>query len=306
MNPATFAANLTARGVDPKVVAFLSRFFSEDTKVGRLRWWGYQAILQHRRDGTIPTSLRHLYYEAVMDVACPDVQKHSTGARRSDQDLTEAMTDLREQGLVEWAEIEDRTRHLIQNFGWTSIAEGVEAYVNVVKLDPYRRGGKELALPILVVESESVAGVTEAQADEYRIPIIPTRGPAAGFLRNQVASFLGGRPVHVGYIGDADKAGGDIEDSSERTLREVLNVQSWTRLALTWPQVISHGLPTEFRRDGRDKKTYEVCEVEALPQIELRALVEAFLNGHLPAKTTLAAVEKRAETQRKVVRRKLA
>ncbi len=282
------------------------KFFDPATKVGRLRRWGLRAIMQHRRDGTVPTSLRHLYYEAVMDATMVDVQKKTgkKGGRRSDQDLTDAMTDLREAGYVEWAEIEDRTRHLIQNYGWSSITEGIEAYVNVVKLDPFRRGAKILPLPILVVESESVAGVAEAMCQRYRVPIIPTRGPAAGFLRNQVATFLKRRPVVVGYIGDWDKAGGDIEMSSARTLSEVLNVGSWERLALTEDQVDAYGLPTEFRVDGRDHKTYEVCEVEALPQRDLMAGVEAFLNAHLPFK--LATVEKRAETQRKALRKKLA
>ena len=180
-------------------------FFSPATKAGRLRAWARDAIIRHRAEGTIPTSLRHLYYEAVMDAACPDVGKaKKSGGRRPDQDLTDAVTDLREEGVVGWDEIEDRTRHLIHNQGFDTFTNGVDAFLDEIHVDPY----DGFPLPVLVVESESVAGVLERICDEYRVPIVPTRGQTAGFLRTTVAGFIGFRKIAVGYIGDADKAGG--------------------------------------------------------------------------------------------------
>jgi hypothetical protein len=276
----------------------VSGFYSTDTKAGRLRTWAKAAIERHRAEGTIPTSLRHLYYEAVMDSACPDVgkAKKAGGGRRPDQDLTDAVTDLREAGEIDWDEIEDRTRHLIHNQGFTTYTNGVEAYLDQIHVDPYN----EHPLPVLVVESESVAGVLERIADEYRVPIVPTRGQTAGFLRTTVADFLGYRKIVVGYIGDADKAGGDIENNSADVLTDVSGVVSWERLALTWAQVDDLGLPTEARFDKRTRRTTLACEVEAYPQVRLEADVTAFLDGLLPE--PLEDVQEREAAERARVR----
>ncbi len=93
---------------------------------------------------------------------------------------------------------------------------------------------------------------------------------------------LRGRNIAVGYVGDADKAGDDIENNSHRVLDEVCEIKHWERLALTWTQVEAHGLPTLVRLDKRDHITCEVCEVEALPQRVLNDAVNAFFEGWLP------------------------
>lgn len=67
----------------------------------RLRQWLHEAIVRHRAEGTIPTTNRFLFYEALMAGV---VVKHGTGGggRRPDQDVSVALLWLREQGLVEW------------------------------------------------------------------------------------------------------------------------------------------------------------------------------------------------------------
>ena len=54
---------------------------------------------EHRRDGALPTSGRFLFYELV---ARGIISKTPTGKRRADQDMTEALTQLRENGDVPW------------------------------------------------------------------------------------------------------------------------------------------------------------------------------------------------------------
>ena len=262
-----------------------------------LRRWAYEALTRHEAEGTLPTSLRHIFYEALMAEV---IAKSSGGTRRADQNLTEAITWLRESGLVPWEWIEDRTRDLIDHVGdGEMIEEGVDGWLEQITIDPWE------VLPILVVESESVAGVLDRIAAEWRSLIVPTRGQSNGWLRTAVQRRLHGRNIAVGYIGDTDEAGADIENNSSRVLYEVVPVKHWERLALTWAQVEAHGLPTVERTDRRDGVTYEVCEVEALPQRLLNDTVNEFFEGWLPEGVTMTDVQEREEAERAEVRRQL-
>jgi hypothetical protein len=252
-----------------------------------LRRWAHEAIASHRAEGTLPTSLRHLYYEAVMASL---IDKKATGARRPDQDLTDAITWLREAGLVPWDAIEDRTRRLIDFTGWPTVTAAAEQAARFARLDPW-----DDVLPVLVVESESVAGVLERLAADYRVPIVPTRGQANGWLRTAVAGALAGRAVAGLYVGDYDKAGTDIEAHSRRVLTEVTEVAEWLRLALTAGQVEACGLPLIDRQDKRTHLTYRVCEVEALPQRVLLTDVAAALANHLDEPLDAVQERERAE-----------
>ena len=57
----------------------------------------------------MPTSARFLFYELV---AAEMVSKQATGARRSDQDMLDALTDLRNSDEIPWDAIVDETRSL--------------------------------------------------------------------------------------------------------------------------------------------------------------------------------------------------
>lgn len=262
----------------------------------QLRRWALDTIIRHRDAGTLPTSLRHLFYEAVMAAVIAKGAGGPHGGRRADQNLTDAVTWLREQGHVQWTAIEDRTRHIADFRGdGTTIADGVANLLDTITIDPWSD-----VQPCIVAESESVAGVLDRLATDYRVPIVPTRGQSNGFLRTVVAHQLGDRPVVVCYLGDADKAGADIEANTRRVLGEVLVVKEWRRVALTWEQVEAHGLPTLQRTDRRSGRAYDVCEIEALPQRVLMDDVAAYIEDFL--EVDLDHVHERERAQRGEVR----
>jgi hypothetical protein len=279
----------TMRGLDGNTAAAL------------LRRWAVEALERHSREDTLPTSLRHLFYEAVMaGVVAKGDSTRQTRGRRPDQNLTDAVTWLREHGYVPWSVIEDRTRHLTDHRGdGDTIRDGVDEVLDNIRVDPWGD-----VLPILVAESESAAGVLVRTAFDRRTVIVPTRGQSNGWLRTFVHDQID-RPVAVGYVGDADKAGGDIEANTHRVLDEVLDIKEWERIALTWKQVETHGLPTVPRTDGRNQLTYEVCEVEALPQRILVTLAVDFLDGWLPDGVAWHDVHEREKGQRDEIRQLL-
>jgi hypothetical protein len=99
----------------------------------------------------LPTSARFLFYELV---AAGVISKHPAGKRRADQNMIDALTDLRNSGAIAWDEIIDETRSLDDFTGYASIADGVNAYMNAIRLDPW-----DGHAPLILTESRSLAGV---------------------------------------------------------------------------------------------------------------------------------------------------
>ena len=84
------------------------------------------------------------------------LKKHGDqqGARRPDQILHEALTDLREAELVPWGWIIDETGSLEDYTGWSSLKVWATTTVQYARLDPWR--GRA---PLILTESRSLAGV---------------------------------------------------------------------------------------------------------------------------------------------------
>jgi hypothetical protein len=120
-------------------------------------------------------------------------------ARRTDQDLHDALTDIREDGRIPWDWIVDETR-------------SVEDYTGLSE-----HQGRRARAPLILTESRSLAGVLRSVVRDYRARIVPTNGQCGGFLHTDIAPLLqpGGT---VGYLGDHDLAGGQIEDNTRRVL----------------------------------------------------------------------------------------
>jgi hypothetical protein len=275
------------------------KFFG-DTKIGRLRQRALELLQEHERDGAIPTSVRFLFYELVQQQV---LSKERTGARRPDQDLTDAIFDLREQGIIPWDWIVDETRELRDYTGRKSVKNWLlEISLDAAKIDPWRGDA-----PLLLTESRSLAGVLDLVCREYRVRIAPTNGQVGGFLRTDITPML--RPRHrVGYLGDLDLSGGYIEENTRSVLERAVGPLRWKRLALTDAQADRYGLRAlaitktdrRFRNGGG---THLAIETEALSQRVIVDIVRKHLNGLLPE--PLARVQERERRQRAAAARLL-
>jgi hypothetical protein len=247
---------------------------------------------EHVRDGTIPTSARFLYYELV---AAKIISKQATGARRSDQDMLDALTDLRNSREIPWDAIVDETRSLADFTGFRSIATGLDECMNAIRIDPW-----DGAAPLILTESRSLAGVLRALTQEYAVMIAPTNGQTAGFLHNGVAPLLRDG-MRVLYLGDYDLAGGDVEDNTRRVL-ERYRALDWKRLALTPDQVRDHRLTPIIKTDRCFKNggAHEAVETEALSQRLIVQIVRDRLDALLPE--PLERFRAREEEERVYVR----
>jgi hypothetical protein len=263
------------------------------SKIGALRDLLTALLQEHERDGALPTSARFLFYELVQR---GQLSKTSTGVRRPDQGLHDALTDVREDGRVPWDWIVDETRSLDDYTGSSTIKQAVLDTLPDFALDPWRSRA-----PSVLTESRSLAGVLRSTVAEYAGRVAATNGQCGGFLRTNIAPRL--RPDdRVLYLGDLDLAGGQIEENTRRVLeREIGGDLQWERLALTERQVAEHNLPTIVKRDRRykDGRPHEAVETEALSQTVLVNILRRHLDALLPA--PLSRVQERAERQRRRV-----
>ena len=138
------------------------------SKIGTLRDLLFALLQEHERDGAIPTNARFLYYELVQR---GQISKVRTGARRTDQDLHDALTDIREDGRIPWHWIVDETRSVEDYTGYQTVKQGMLARLPYTNLDPWR--GRA---PLTLTESRSLAGVLRPIIVEHRNRIAPTNG----------------------------------------------------------------------------------------------------------------------------------
>jgi hypothetical protein len=275
------------------------------SKIGALRELLFDLLQEHNADGTIPTNARFLFYELVQR---GQLSKEKTGARRPDQNLHDALTDIREDGRIPWDWIVDETRSLDDYTGYASIKDGVLAQLPYITLDPWRSRS-----PMHLTESRSLAGVLRNVVVEYRASrrrTVSVADSCAPISRRCCAP--GDRVI---YFGDLDLFGGHIEDNTRRVFeREIGGALRWERLALTKErapiQPADHHQarpplpgrpPASSSRDGSDQPTRaDRHPAHAARRIAARAACARSSTRGAPA----AADRRAAQTSQTVERRK--
>jgi len=258
----------------------------------KLRAALYVLWTEHGNAGTLPTSGRFLFYELV---AKGIISKKPSGKRRPDQNVTEALTWLREKNHIPWDDIVDETRSLENYEGYSTIHDGVIDVLERIRIDPW-----DGLAPMILTESRSLAGALRPLAQEYGVLIAATNGQACGFLHTDIGPSLktdkGNRRVL--YLGDLDKSGGDIEGNTRRVLEEIVGPLEWERLALTAAQADEYSLTPIRKYDARDKQFHDAIETEALNQSVIVSVVRARLDDLIPEPIETVQVREKRERRR--------
>jgi hypothetical protein len=275
---------------------------SPDSARGKLQRICLELLREHEAQGEdgLPTNNRFLAYELIQRGVLK--KTNDDGARRGDQNLHEALTHLRQAGIVPWKWINDETRSLSDYTGYRSIMEWATTSVEYVRIDPW--AGRA---PMVLTESRSLSGVLHKLADRYAVKLAATNGQVGGFLHTDIAPQLepGDR---VFYAGDWDWQGHQIEANTRAVLERLIGGElDWTRIALTEQQVDQYGLRRLMIRkaDRRYKpvRYHDAIETEALKQPVIVGIVRDALDAELPE--PLEAVLEREARQRTAMRRLL-
>lgn len=240
----------------------------------------------------LPTTIRFIFYEleqrGLAQKPKPDDarrnRRRSIGWPPGSQDITDAVTSLRNDGAVPWDWIADTERSLADWLYADTVADYLRDRLPEARINPWRPDSP----PLILTESNGMAEVLNRIASEYSCPIAGTKGQAAGFLRTMLAPLLGNDRC-VLYLGDHDRSGHDIETNTLGVLeRAAGRTLDWTRIGLTEDQ--SETIQPIWKVDGRDGAGGWAWEVEALGQSAVVALVRASLDARLlePLADTLA------------------
>ncbi len=219
----------------------------------------------------------------------------ATGARRADQDTTDASTWLRERGRVSWDWLVDETRSVSAWRSARTVAEFVREAVDRARLDPWNG-----VRPLILCESRTFGGVlSRSVGAEYLVEVAATNGQCGGFLHTDVAPLLAGHDRPVLYVGDWDKRGAMIEANTRRVLEREAGSLRWTRIALTEQQVSERDLPVIDKHDRTLGGSFPAVEVEALGQEVVIGLVREALDALLPE--PIGEVRQRERVEREEV-----
>lgn len=266
------------------VSACLSR---SDTKRGQTQRIVLALLQEHYHDDALPTSGRFVFYELEQRglATKPSPNDVRTNKRRSigwppgSQDVGEALTFLREAGLIPWGWITDETRTLAAWDYAATVGDYVRARLEEARINPWG----EQAPPLILCESRAMAGVLRRVASEYLCPITGTAGQCGGFLRTVVSQYVREDERTVLYLGDLDRCGEDIEWNTRRVLETCAGRPlDWRRIGLTHEQVAEREIAPIWKVDGRDKSGHYAWEVEALGQAPVVELVRSTLAELLP------------------------
>ncbi len=275
------------------------------SKAGKLQRQCLALLFEHQDAGALPTSVRFLFYELEMRGLLPKAYRHADGSKRArqpGQDVAEALTVLRESGIVAWSAIVDEIRQVQSVRVAGSVADYLRDTIDEARVNPWTDYDPA---PVVLTESRSLAGVLAAHLYEYAVPFAALGGQSSGsLLATQVAPLFDEHDKRfVLYLGDHDLSGGHIERSArERLERFVGHEINWQRIAVTAEQIERHGLTPVDKKDHRFRtpRTYQAVETEALSQQVVVSLVRRVLDALLPE--PLEAVQVREEQQRAAAR----
>ncbi len=244
-----------------------------------------------------PQSLRHCFYLMTDPRRAVSVAKTKNGYRQVQRRLHE----LRESGAVPFAWITDSTRRGYHVATYSGAGDFLRRLAGTYRADLWQGAKTHVEC---WVETRGIAGVLEADCNELAISLFPT----AGFGSHSM--FYKAARDHVFYqktkttrgvvlfIGDYDPAGMLIDQDAELKLKwhieRLGGDPDWLdfqRLAITPAQIASYDLPTKPRQSGERRRpdVMETVQAEALPARELRRIVRAAVEAHLPAGALHAA-----------------
>jgi hypothetical protein len=262
-----------------------------DSRKGQVQRLALQKLRDKDAAGEIPTSIRFVFYELEQAglLSKRTLKLDGTeGKRKPTQDLTDALTHLRERGLIPWDWIVDESRNVDTWRFAASVRDYLSDSINLATIDRF----PGVARPVILCESRGVAGVlSRGVAREYRVTVVPLGGQCNGFLRTKVAAYLRDPNTRGLYIGDHDLAGNDIEDHTRRVLEDAtgrtFDKSTWERLMLTdaqCRQLVRKGVEPIQKKDNRfkDGRPHEAFEAEALGQSFVVATVRKRLEQLAP------------------------
>lgn len=196
-------------------------------------------ILQEYHEQGYVMTLRQLHYQFVSRAIYENTQENY-------KRLGNTLSEARLAGLVDWAMMEDRVRHVESCPRWKDPATIIDAVADQYQEDPWK--GQEWR-PEVWIEKDALAGVIAGVCNEFRIDSFACRGYVSQSAQYRAAqrfrSYLkAGQTPIVLHFGDHDPSGLDMTRENRAKIELLTGADiELKRLALNIDQVEQYQPP---------------------------------------------------------------
>jgi len=243
-----------------------------------------QFLIGYARDHA-PVTVRGLYYQAEV-AGVPGIDKTESSYAK----VQHQVLQLRREGRIEYQHIADGTRWMRKPRTFKNWQEALESTARTYRRSLWQEAGADVEI---WAEKDALAGVIYPVTSLYDVPLMVSRGfTSETFAWECVEAYEGSdRPLVIYSLYDFDRSGRDAASSLYEKLTRFgagLDVEvEFNQLGLTLKQVEEWSLPTRAHKrattaDRRWPHPF-ACELDAIPPDDLRALVRAAVERHLPA-----------------------
>ncbi len=201
-----------------------------------------------------------------------------------DRVVVKSLTDMRQDGSIDYDWIADETRRILQPQGYDDMASMLE-----IQQRRYRRNrwdDQECYLGIHV-EKGTLQSLFYDVTAKYGVPLYITHGFASITFSHDIAEDveLDEKPAFIYSFTDCDPSGPKISQALEEAIRECAPDIDLTfeRVCLTHEQVEEWKLPTRPTKEGCHSRGFEgeSCELDAIMPGQLREFVRRHIERHI-------------------------
>ena len=202
-------------------------------------------------DGTYPMTMRAVFYKLVKS----DLIENTD---RKYDDLCDAISKARRDGIIPFHAITDRTRFLREDTTHESIGDALDYGVKNFAIDLWESQPERFEV---WVEKDALLGYVEQACDPLRVPYISTRGYASDDAAKEAAERTKQckRWLTVLHLADHDPSGVDMTRDLEERLDFFEAECDVERIGLNPDQIAAMNQPPNLakRTDTRTKKYFD-------------------------------------------------
>lgn len=229
-----------------------------------------------------PVTIRRLFYRSE---TVGLVEKTDAGYRK----IQNTTTTMRRDGELPWSWVSDGTRLIRKPRSHDSIEDALEWTAETYRKNLWADADVQVEI---WSEKDAITGTVFPVTSEYDVPLHIARGfSSLTFLHNTAMALTqDGRPAYIYHLGDWDPSGQAAADHIEHQLLAFApDVEiHFEKLSVTPVQIERYNLPARptKKTDSRSRrwKGKKSVELDAMDSNELRNIVRAAIEQHLPAR----------------------
>jgi hypothetical protein len=247
-----------------------------------------------------PMTVRQVFYQATVHGL---VEKAESGYAKVQTDLVL----MRRTGELPYYWLADNTRWQRKPRTFSSVEAALKETAAFYRKSLWNDADSYVEIWL---EKDALAGVIYPVTSMFDLPLMVARGYASLSFLYTAAEYINTLdvPTYIYHLGDFDPSGVNAGEKIEETLRELAPDADifFERIAVTPEQIEAWDLPTRPTKvsDSRAKAFGSDLSVEldAIEPNQLRAIVQAAIEQHLPAEQfeVLKAAE---QSEREIIRR---